>query len=246
MRITPGVALLAAVAFAQTFDVASVKPSRRAVGKDARGAMVFEPTRVSARNVSLKGMIAEAYGVQPFQVTGGAGWLDLDEFDLDARANKPSTRAQLDAMLQATLAERFQLVLHRESKEMRVYALSVEKSGPKLRATAGETRPSTGPQNFHGDLRQFANLISIQLSIPTIEDPTRPAIASGAPVPVIDKTGIEGNYDLGVDLHLDPGGDSFTSWQRALHDQLGLKLESQRAPVELLVVEHADRVPAAN
>lgn len=247
MRIPLGLALLAAVAFAQTFDVASVKPSPRAVGKDNRGALVFEPTRVATRNISLKALIVEAYRVQPFQVTGGAGWLDLDEFDIDARAANASTRAQFDAMLQALLAERFHLVLHRETKELRVYMLLVDKGGPKLHPTTGEPRPSTSPQNFHGDMRQFANLISIQLSIPTIDDPTRPAIASGPPVPVVDKTGIEGNYDISVDLPpRDLGGDSFTRWQRALQDQLGLKLENQKAPVEVLVVERADRVPSGN
>jgi uncharacterized protein (TIGR03435 family) len=247
MRFVIGLAFLASTAFAQSFEVASVKASPRTVGKDYRGTVVLGPNRVSARNVSLKSLIGEAYHVQPFQVTGGPGWLDLDEFDIDARPGATATKDQLRSMLVALLAERFHLELHRDTKEMRVYALSVDKGGPKLHPATGDLRPTTSPQNFHGDMRQFANLISIQLSIPTVEDPTRPAIASGPPVPVIDKTGLEGNYDISVNLRPDDsGGDSFTRWQRALRDELGLKLDTQRAPVEVLIVDRAERMPTAN
>lgn len=247
MRIVLGLALLASTAFAQSFDVASVKASPHTVGKDYRGSVVLGPNRVSGRNVSLRALIVEAYHVQPFQVTGGPGWLDLDEFDLDARPGATATKDQLRSMLVALLAERFHLQLHRDAKEMRVYALSVDKGGPKLHPATGELRPTTSPQNFHGDMRQFANLISIGLSIPTVDDPTRPAIASGAPVPVVDKTGLDGNYDISVNLRPDDtAGDSFIRWQRALRDELGLKLETQRAPVELLVVDRAERIPTAN
>ncbi len=247
MRIVLGLALLASTAIAQSFDVASVKANPHAVGKDYRGSVVLGPNRVSARNVSLKGLIVEAYHVQPFQVSGGPGWLDLDEFDLDARPGATATKDQLRSMLVALLTERFHLELHRDTKEMRVYALLVDKGGPKLHPAIGELRPTTSPQNFHGDMRQLANLIAIGLSIPTVDDPTRPAIASGVPVPVIDKTGLEGNYDISVNLRPDDtAGDSYTRWQRALRDELGLKLETQRAPVELLVIDRAERIPTAN
>jgi uncharacterized protein (TIGR03435 family) len=251
MRIVLGLAIslgfLAYDGVAQSFDVASVKPSARAVGKDYRGAVVFGPERVSARNVSLKGLIVEAYHVQPFQVSGEPGWLDLDEFDVDAHAGGPTGKDELRSMLVALLGERFHLTLHRDLKEMRVYALLVDKGGPKLHPATEELRPSTSPQNFHGDMRQFANMISIGLSIPTVEDPTRPAVASGPPAPVVDKTGLEGDYDISVNLRPDDaGGDSFTRWQRALRDQLGLKLESQRAAVEVLVVDSVERMPTAN
>ena len=80
-----------------------------------------------------------------------------------------------------------------------------------------------------------------------MDDPTRPAIASGAPVPVVDKTGLDGNYDISVNLRPDDtAGDSYTRWQRALRDKLGLKLETQRAQVEVLVVDRAERIPTAN
>jgi uncharacterized protein (TIGR03435 family) len=245
MRITFILALIAAPAAAQIFDVASIKSSAHAVGKDGRGRMNFEPNRVSARNVSLLNLIVEAWHAQPFQVTGQPGWLDLDEFDLDARVTSAASREQMRAMLQSLVAERFRLALHRETREMRVYALTVDKGAPKLHSATGEVAATTSPANFHGDMRQFANLISIQLSIPPIDDPTRPSIASGPPVPVIDKTRLDGDFDISVDLPRD-SGDAYIRWQRALREQLGLNLESTRAPVEILVIDRVERKPAEN
>lgn len=244
MRILLPLVLLT-VARAQTFDVATIKPSAHPAGKDYRGKILFEPTRVSAPNVSLLNVIVEAFRVQPFQVVNGPGWFDLDEFDLDARTMSNSTRDQMRVMLQSLLAERFHLAVHRESREMRVYTLMVDKGSPKLHAATGELAPSTSPGNFHGDMRQFANLISIGLSIAPTDDPTRPSIASGPPVPVIDKTGLEGNFDISLDLARD-SGDAYMRFQRALREQLGLKLESGRAPVEVLVIDHVDRKPLQN
>ena len=149
------------------------------------------------------------------------------------------------AMLRSLVAERFRLALHRETREMRVYALSVDKGAPKLHSATGEIAPTTSPANFHGDMRQFANLISIQLSIPPIDDPTRPSIAAGPPVPVIDKTRLDGNFDISVDLPHD-SGDAYIRWQRALREQLGLRLESTRASVEVLAIDRVERKPAEN
>jgi uncharacterized protein (TIGR03435 family) len=246
MRIALTLPLLVLAASAQSFDVASLKPVAHPVGKDARGRILSEPTRLSAKNVSLLNLIVEAYHVQPFQVTGGPGWLDLDEFDLDARSAAPSTPDQMRLMLQTLLADRFHLALHRETRNLRVYALTLEKPSPNLHRATGELPPTTSPANFHGDMRHFANLISIGLSIPPTNDPTRPSIASGPPVPVIDRTGLEGNFDIGIDVPPELGADPYTRTQRALREQLGLKLESQRAPVEMLVIDRIDRKPEGN
>ena len=247
--------LLVGESFGQTpnppaFDVASVKPSARQVGKDARGEIATGPDRLSGRNVSLKSLIVEAYHLQQHQVSGGPNWLDSDEFDIDARAGAPASKEQLGLMLRTLLADRFRLSLHRETRELRVYALVVDKGGPKLHAasnaenSAGKSPTARFP-NFHGDMRQLTSLLSIQLSIPTVDDPGRPAMASGPPAPVLDKTGLTGTYEFTV-ARPDPSADMFTAWQRFLQDQLGLKLESQKGPVEVLVVDHAERTPIAN
>lgn len=182
-------------------------------------------------------MILAAYHLDRYQVTGGPGWMDEDEFDIDARANGNASPDQIRLMLQSLLADRFKLVTRTEQKEMRRYDLVVDRGGPKIHpAKEGDARG-----RFHGDLRQFANLLSIQLSIPAAVDPTRPMMASGPGVPVVDKTGLAGVYDINTWAQPELGGDSFVAWQRVLQDQLGLKLESKKGPAEILVVVGAAR-----
>jgi uncharacterized protein (TIGR03435 family) len=233
----------AAPAQTPAFAVASVKPSRQQLGRDANSRISIGPAGLSGRNVTLNYLIAEAYRVQPYQVSGGPNWLDRLEFDVEAKADAPTPAEQLARMLQGLLTDRFRLSLHRETRELRVYDLVVDKRGPKIHATAAG---AAGPQSFHGDMRQFAELLSIQLSIAMPDDPTKPGRASGAPVPVRDMTGLPGVYDISVDLKPDVGADMFALWQSTLQDRLGLKLESRRAPVEVLVIDHAERTPVAN
>jgi len=233
----PAILLCCAVcALGQSFDVASLKPNPRPAGRDDRGHFLFEPKRVSARNVSLKDLILEAYGAEPFQLSGGPRWLDTEEFDLDARTEAPATKEQMRSALQNLLAERFRLTLRKESKQLKGYELVVDKNGPKIHADAAATGW------FHGDMRQLANLISVQLTIPPIADPTRPAFAIGTPVPVIDKTGLEGTYGFTPDGKPESGADPFVTWQRTLQEQLGLRLESRRVNAVLLVVQSVDRL----
>ena len=199
--------------------------------------------------MTVKHLIAEAYGVRPYQVTGGPRWLDTGEYDIDAKADGPTTGELAALMLRGLLTERFRLSLHRETRELRVYDLVADKRGPKIRAaTDGENPPATagatGPRSFHGDMQQFADLLSIQLSIAMPDDPARPGRASGAPVPVLDKTGLPGIYDFSVDLKPE-AADVLALWQGVLQDQLGLKLESRKAPVEVLVIDRVERIPVA-
>jgi uncharacterized protein (TIGR03435 family) len=186
--------------------------------------------------VTLRSLIVEAYELRAHQVIGGPGWLDLSEYDIEAKAGSPSTKQQLRQMLRSLLAERFLLLLHRERKELQVYELVTDKNGPKVQAAKdGES------------MRQLADWISVQLTIPALsDDPAKPSIASGPLVPVLDKTGLEGLYDIHPDLKPEPGLDSFTLWQRFLQDRLGLKLESRKSMVEVLVVDSAERSPTSN
>jgi uncharacterized protein (TIGR03435 family) len=234
-----------------TFAVASLKKSAQAAGRDARGAIVIGADRVSARNVSLKDLLVAAHHLEPYQVSG-PGWLDSDEFDMDARADGPVSQEQLRLMLQNLLSERFQLSLHRYEKEVATYALVIDRNGPKIQPApqgtkAGErSAPAAGRRSFHGDMRQLANLLSVQLSIPAVSDPTRPSIATASPVPVIDKTGLPGSYDFSVDFRPEPDTDMFQLWQRILQDRLGLKLENRKVQAQFLVVDRAARIPLPN
>jgi uncharacterized protein (TIGR03435 family) len=243
MRVILGVTTLLVcqcAAFAQAFDVASVKVSRQTLGRDADKPVVFGPSGLTGRNVTLKRLIVEAYQVQPHQVSGGPKWFDDSEYDIDAKTESPAAKEQLRLMLRGLLTDRFKLALHRENKELHVYELVVDKGGPRIHAATDSASPGAR------SLEQLANLISVQLTIPEATDPGKPSIASGAPIPVIDKTGLTGVYEIAYDLRLEPGVDMFKLWQRVLQDQLGLKLESRKAPVEILVVDRAERIPVAN
>jgi uncharacterized protein (TIGR03435 family) len=150
-------------------------------------------------------------------------------------------------MLRSLVAERFKLTEHSEMREMRVYELVIGKSGSKIHPISEGETPTTGAGfHFHGDLRQFADLLAVQLSIPALDNPAEPARASASPISVLDKTGLPGIFDFSVDIHPELGTDMFALWQRALEDQLGLRIEGRRGNVTVLVVDAAERIPTEN
>jgi uncharacterized protein (TIGR03435 family) len=151
-------------------------------------------------------------------------------------------------MLRSFLSERFHLKQHSESREMRVYELTKAKSGPKIQPVkVGGTENPAGPGfHFRGDMRQFADLLAIQFSIPAASDPSTPVRAGGTLTPVLDKTGLEGTYDFTVDQRPEPGTDAFTGWKRTLEDQLGLGIESRKDDVKIVVVDSAEKIPTPN
>lgn len=246
LALSSSVALGQASTVAPAFDVASVKQSQRFVGPDYNNQLTYSPTGVTARNVTLKRLVAEAYHLQLNQVLGPS-WLDKNEYDIGAKAAGVGTREQMALMLRSLIAERFKLTQHSEMREMRVYELVIGKSGSKIRPKSdGETATAPAGFHFHGDLRQFADLLAVQLSIPASDNPGEPARASASPISVLDKTGLPGIFDFSVDIHPELGTDMFTSWQRALEYQLGLRIESRKENVPVLVVDEAARIPTEN
>jgi uncharacterized protein (TIGR03435 family) len=190
--------------------------------------------------------VAEAYRVQLTQVLG-PNWLNQNEYEIAARAVRSVPREELDLMLQSLLEQRFELRHHTETREMRLQKLVKDKSGPKIQATKeGETPKATGGLRFRGDMRQFADFLAVQLSIPATNDPTKPAIGGGPMIPVLDKTGLAGTYDIDVDIKPELGTDMFALWKRALPERLGLRLETGRDHAEVVVVESALKTPTAN
>ena len=231
---------------APAFDVATVKPSQRLVGPDYNNQLSYSPTGIIARNVTLKRLLAEAYQLQLNQVLGPS-WLDKNEYDIDAKAAGPGTKEQMALMLRSLVADRFKLTRHSEVRDLRVYELLIGKSGPKIHPVSdGENPTVPAGFHFHGDLRRFADLLAVQLSIPASDNPAEPARASPSPIPVLDKTGLSGIFDFSVDIHPELGTDMFASWQRALEDQLGLRIESRKGNVSVLVVDEAAKVPTEN
>jgi uncharacterized protein (TIGR03435 family) len=190
-------------------------------------------------NVSLSECVQWAYGVAPFQV---AGRLGTESYDILAKTGTPAPVAELRTMLQRLLAVRFQLALHRESQEFPVYELVVAKGGPKLPAArtgqpivrAGESLPRVENDSFvfaDVTLAEFGWMLS-QLR--------------GIELPVVDRTGIAGTFDLVLKAAPAAARDGDRGGLFALiQEQLGLRLAAAKAPFEVLVIDRWDR-PDAN
>jgi uncharacterized protein (TIGR03435 family) len=229
-----------AFTFGQSFEVASIRPSAFQSGDgegSRREAIETSPDSLAMRNVTLRSCLSWAYGVQDFQVTG----LDMRErYDITAKAASRVTTSELRAMLGALLADRFKLAFHRESKSLPAYALTVTKRGAKLRESKEEDPGILEPGGAkltaqHASMLELADRLSV-----------------GLRTPVIDKTGLLGRYDFILDLMPyipeQKGGDVDFAGMiiAALPDQLGLTLESRKEPIEILVVDHAEKTPSEN
>lgn len=243
------------LAFAQSaqpsFEVVSVRPSEHEVGPDNDNRITYSANGFTGRNVTLRRLVAEAWRCQRNQVIGPS-WLDRNEYDIAARLPDGATREQIPLMLRTLLGDRFRLKAHQETRSMRGYELTVAQGGPRIHPiqvhpAGAASAPAAAPGlHFRGDMRQFADLLAVQISIPAPDSPSVPVIAGGPPVPVLDKTGLEGIYEFSIDLHPEIGTDGFTFWKRVLEDQLGLRLESGKVDMEFVVVEDALKIPTAN
>ena len=194
-----------------SFEVASVRPSQHEVGPDYNNQITYSTDRFSRKNVTLKRLVAEAWHCQINQVAGPQ-WIDHNEYDVEAHAPAGSDHQQVSLMLRSLLSERFHLKEHSETREMRVYELTVGKNGPKIQPDKpGSVANSTlSGFHFHGDMRQFADLLAVQFSIPATSDPSTPLRAGGSLIPVLDKTSLQDVYDFSVDQGPELGTDAFT------------------------------------
>jgi uncharacterized protein (TIGR03435 family) len=248
MLRTIAIAFLAlAAAFGQAtapaFEVASVRPVKS--GFKDRKNMTVEPGRLTYTNVSLQDCILAAYGMKVYQVSG-PGWLDADRYDIAAKAADAAPEARIMRMLQTLLAERFQLKVHHESKDLTVYGLVVAKNGPKLQAGDSQAAPKMDFTSLPGAI-SFHNY-----SMAALAEQLSGRIF-GLEHPVIDQTGLDGAYNLTLKL-----ADSIADLKRAaekgdyppvfsiIQEQAGLRLAGTRAPVQILVVDHAEKAPGEN
>ncbi len=208
------------------FEVATIRSSN----PEHVGAQMFSPGpgRFTAMTATVKDLMGFAYNLRPHQIAGGPGWLDAEKYDITAKADGRVTNDQLKAMLQALFETRFQLKAHRETKEMPVYDLVIAKNGPKLHEVDKPGMLGLGATNLRG---RGANT-------PMLAD----QISARVGRTVLDKTGLKGYYEfelkwapLGATDSTDP--DLFA----AIQEQLGLKLEPSRGPVEVMVIDHAEK-----
>ena len=245
---------------APAFEVASVRPS----GGHPGIALTTFPSRLSATNCTLAQLIYAAYTMEAWQVAGGPAWLNSDRFDVEAKTaedlSQDPDRVQtvgprsfaprkMMLMLQTLLAERFNVKVHRETRQDNVFALVVAKGGPKL-------QPARDTQKAW-----FISLSRGGFNKPDYDPATAPEIITGTNTsmaqlaqylhghmqrPVVDQTGIAGTYDFRIEYAPDnstaPTPPPFFT---ALQESTGLKLNAAKGPVEFLVVDHADK-PSAN
>jgi uncharacterized protein (TIGR03435 family) len=232
------------------FEAASIKPSKPGSGNHL--ARFLPGGKYTAENVSARGLIMMAFHLQDYQLSGGPSWLDTDTYDVNARPEKPATVAETRRMLQTLLADRFHLAHHYEQKEMAIYAMLSTKGGPKL-------QPAQGDREGDGNFRAGAGHLRGQgASVQEFADML--TIIRGKPV--IDLTGIPGKFDWKLEWTpdqfrrgepgegagaakphegwqgIDPDGPDFFT---ALENQTGLKLEPRKAPVQILVIDHAEK-----
>lgn len=234
-----------------TFEVATIKPSNPETGGRMFGV---RGRQFSTINTSVSDLIGFAYGLHARQITGGPAWLESEKYDLVAKPDgegQPNDK-QWKGMVQKLLADRFKLTFHRDKKELSVFAIVVGKNGPKLTKSAGD--PNGLPGLF------FRGLGDLPARNATMADFAGVMQRAVLDRPVVDQTGLSGRFDfelkwtpdetqfagLGVrvpapsdDLAAPP--DLFT----AIQEQLELKLQSTKAPVEVLVIDRVEK-PSEN
>jgi uncharacterized protein (TIGR03435 family) len=237
--------LITGAAYGQTpagrrvFDVASVKPAQSRGGADFR---VYPGGRLHITQLTLNVILRLAYNLEHYQISGGPAWLDTDRFDIEAKAEGDPTKEQMMAMLRALLADRFQLQVRQESKEENVYALVVAKGGHKLMPPSGDWIGVSLYRNDPPDREGVHySLAAKRASMALIAQHFGQELSR----PVIDRTGIEGEFSFKVDYAIDDNPESGVPLRTAVEEQLGLKLEPAKGPVETLVVEHAEK-PSGN
>jgi uncharacterized protein (TIGR03435 family) len=237
-----------------TFEVATVRPNNSS--EQNASIRIQSGGRLVGTNQTLRNLVRNAWNIQPFQMAGGPDWFERDRFDINAKA----AEADLDPngglpypqflwRLQALLRDRFGLVTHWEARELPVYALVLTRAdgrfGPKLRAHSGDCESQVPP----GATRVTPNCgTSINAGGGTVKGvgitmaTFARNLSGGTGRQVLDKTGLTGAYDLDLEFAPESSPDtSRPSLFAAIPEQLGLKLDPQRAPVDVLVIDAASR-----
>jgi bla regulator protein blaR1 len=234
-----------------TFEAASVKANRGTGRRDRTRSI--EPGRITYMDTTLGEFIAMAYGVKRYQISG-PGWIvnlsSSDTYDVIATAGKAASVAEVKRMLGPLLADRFHLAFHRETRELPVLALLLARGGPRFKEPGDGNAPSISPDGEGGlsfknwSMESMADWLTL---LPSVGHP------------VVDHTGLAGSFSFHANLfNLEKGtppdemkramvnSDASDILRTTLPEQLGLKLESQRASIEMLVIDHADKVPVEN
>jgi len=242
-RLTAFFVATGIAAYAQSFDVATVKiaPVLNAEPYRINLGTVQHDT-VTLTNVSLADCIRFAYGLTSDSQLSGPNWIKSKEvrYDIIAKVPPGTSREQTNKMMQALLAERFKLTLHLDKRELAYFALVVAKGGSKLRtATDG---PATPPSGIQGQFRIVSNSMPMSVVASLLSRYMRAF--------VVDQTGLDGPLEVKLVWTPDdrpvPDDERGPSVFTAVTEQLGLKLESRKGPMEVLIVDHAEQTPSEN
>jgi uncharacterized protein (TIGR03435 family) len=230
------------------FEVASIK-----LNKSGDLRMMVRPApggRFTVTNVPLQYVVTMAYRIKDFQLSGAPPWFLAERYDIEAKAEGNPSFDTMLPMVQTLLEDRLRLKFHHDTKEVSIYTLAVVKAG-KLRAAEDECNPlPTAPCGAFFAIP--GHLAAQKVAISRLSD-TLSLVTDRI---VQDKTGLTGKYDIDLQYASDPSefppglpahtpGDDRPSLFTALQDQLGLKLESQKSLVELIVIDRVER-PSEN
>lgn len=221
--------------FAQTleFEVASVRASNRRAGSWA--IRTSDPTSFTASNITLKELFRQAYRLKPYEMSGGPQWIDSATFDIAAKPPAEATPNEMRLMVRSLLVERFHLKFHTETKEIDVMVLSISKNGPKFHEVP-PIDPSNGSvSSMHMKMETFVNMLSGNCGTLNF-------------LPVIDGTGLTGTYDLKMETQANPTGLPRTAMDQQCEtiSQLGLEFKRQKLPIQIYVIDSAERTPTEN
>jgi uncharacterized protein (TIGR03435 family) len=244
-------AALAPAALCQEFEVVSVKPNK-SISYDS--GITTNRGRLVVTNASLRRLIVSAYGVEDYQVEG-PDWLDSERFDVSATFPEALPKGQkydaaLQVMMQKMLADRFKLGVHHEQKTRPVYGLMAGQSGVKFKEAAASDCDSQSRNNngthFVGTCVSMGGLAGFL---------ARRRRDLPLDLPVLDMTGLQGFYNLKLDWVAESNGSSERKGDVsgagvtllvALDEQLGLRLDTRKAPIDIVVVDDAQKVPSEN
>jgi|HubBroStandDraft_1064217.scaffolds.fasta_scaffold32780_3 uncharacterized protein (TIGR03435 family) len=230
---------------APAFEVVSIKPTPN---PPVRTGMFPIPGTLTIGNYTLKRLVMESYRIKNYQLYGAVGWMDSEHYDIVGKAAGKANMGEMVKMVIPMMADRFQLKIHRETRELPIYALTVAKSGLKM-------KPATETDKV-GSFRLVPNAITEMTSVNMGMRMFSGILSGQLDRPVLDETGLTENFQITLryvtdDLRPQPGdADSGpdpngASIYAAIQEQLGLKLEARKGPVECIVIDHAER-PAAN
>lgn len=245
------------------FEVASIKFNK---ASDSRSSFAATPGRFRVTAIPLEFLIKQAYGIMAFQLSGAPAWIVSERYDVEAKAEGNASFQEMVPMMQRLLEDRLQLKYHRETQQLPVYVLLVARAG-KLKASEGECapqgprKPGDAPRVRCGAVGMFSGrIIGNNAKLAGLAA----FLSESTGRIVLDKTELAGKYDFDLqwsvhegELRASPGGATGVqpdllptdpqgpSVFTALQEQLGLKLESQKGPVDMFVIDHIER-PSEN